>query len=98
MLARLARWLRAAGHDTLIAEPRTSDAELIEICRVEGRILLSCDRALIERAKAVIPTLLLQSNHLDLQASMVKDALNLDWTAAPFTRCMIDNVRREIGN
>lgn len=91
MLARLARWLRAAGHDTIFAEPSRSDAELIEVCRVEERTLISCNRALFARAHAAIGAVLVVGNNLDEQAHTLNKALNLDWIAAPFTRCMVDN-------
>jgi hypothetical protein len=48
MLGGLARWLRAAGYDTLF-EYGIDDADLIERCRGEGRILLSCDGPMFER-------------------------------------------------
>jgi len=91
MLARLTRWLRAAGHDTLVADQAISDVELIAVCRVEKRILISCDRALFARAQGAIGTVLVVGNDLDEQASAITQALHLNWTIAPFTRCLIDN-------
>jgi uncharacterized protein with PIN domain len=91
MLAGLARWLRAAGHDTLIAAPAAADADLIATCRTEERVLVSRDRRLIERAQAAVPAVLLTGNCLDEDARQLAAALRLDWTHAPFTRCLIDN-------
>src|SRR4051794_15126532 len=92
MLARLARCLRAAGHDTVIAQQSTSDLELIEVCRIEERILISCDRPLFARAQAAaIRAVLVVGNNLDEQAYALTGALNVDWMAAPFTRCLVDN-------
>src|SRR4051794_13588710 len=91
MLARLARWLRAAGYDTIVADDTRSDAELIAICRADKRILISCDRALCARAEGAIRTVLVIGNDLDEQASAITQALNLDWTIDPFTRCLVDN-------
>jgi len=48
MLGGLARWLRAAGYDALF-EYGIGDADLIDRCRGEGRILLSCDGPMFER-------------------------------------------------
>lgn len=91
MLAGLARWLRAAGHDTLIAQRAASDADLIATCRAEQRVLLSRDRRLVERAEAVISAVRLSGKCLDEDAHQLAATLALDWTHAPFTRCLIDN-------
>ncbi|MBV9968267.1 MAG: DUF5615 family PIN-like protein, partial [Alphaproteobacteria bacterium] len=47
MLARLGRWLRAAGYDTGIAEGGLPDSVLVARCLAEGRILLTRDRHLV---------------------------------------------------
>jgi uncharacterized protein with PIN domain len=91
MLAGLARWLRAAGHDTLIAASEKSDADLIETSRAEQRVLLSRDRHLIERAQGEITAVLLIGNDLDEHVRQLRAALDLNWNFAPFTRCLIDN-------
>jgi uncharacterized protein with PIN domain len=91
MLAGLARWLRAAGHDTLVAEPAATDGDLIATCRTQQRVLVSRDRRLIERAQAAIPAVRLTGKSLDEDARQLAAALGLDWTEAPFTRCLIDN-------
>src|SRR5438128_10712908 len=44
MLARLGRWLRAAGYDTAIAAGGLPDAALIARCAAEARILVTRDR------------------------------------------------------
>jgi uncharacterized protein with PIN domain len=90
MLVRLGRWLRAAGHDTLIAGPGAADTALLALAEEEGRILLTRDRALIRMAEARTPAMLL-SDRMPDQALRLRDALGLDWLAAPFTRCLIDN-------
>ena len=46
MLARLGRWLRAAGYDTAIAEGGMPDTALIARCVTEPRVLLTRDRHL----------------------------------------------------
>jgi len=45
MVGKLARWLRAAGYDTLYRNP-VSDEDLIDIARRENRIVLTRDRKL----------------------------------------------------
>ena len=88
MLAGLAAMLRAAGHDTALAAPGTPDAELVALCRAEGRVLLSRDKRLVA---AVPAALLLAEEAMDAQARQLAVQLGLDWGHAPFTRCMRDN-------
>jgi uncharacterized protein len=91
MLAGLARWLRAAGHDTALAEPGTPDAAVLARCRAEGRVLISRDRQLVREAGVTLPSVLLRGEDMDEHARALADALGLDWTLAPFTRCLVDN-------
>jgi uncharacterized protein len=90
MLVRLGRWLRAAGHDTLIASPGDLDVELIARAEEESRILLTRDRALLERASGNSLALIWPDKVPD-QAILLRQRLGLDWLAAPFTRCLVDN-------
>ncbi len=60
MLGRLVAWLRIFDYDTKsaldMAPDDDEDAKLLEIARAEGRVLLTRDRALVERAvKACVP-------------------------------------------
>jgi uncharacterized protein len=88
MLAGLAAMLRAAGHDAALAAPGAPDAALVEACRVEGRVLISRDRRLVQ----VVPgAVLLPMDDAEGQARLLADRLGLDWGYAPFTRCMRDN-------
>ncbi len=50
MLGSIARKLRILGFDTLY-HPRLNDAELLEVARETGRILLTSDNELFYRAK-----------------------------------------------
>jgi len=90
MLAALARWLRASGHDTALAPPGASDGRLLAQCRSEDRVLITRDQALARSAPPV-RVVLLASDDLDQQAAALTGALGLDWDLAPFTRCMTDN-------
>ncbi len=89
MLGRLARLLRAAGHDTALAAAGTPDHALLAQARAEGRILLTRDRRLAETAGAQGCLLLGQS--VEEQARSLAGAFPVDWLHAPFTRCLIDN-------
>jgi uncharacterized protein with PIN domain len=89
MLARLARLLRAAGHDTALAAPSAPDQVLLEQARAQDRWLVTRDRDLARQVgeRAV----LLQSEQLDDEAVELSRRIDIDWLAAPFTRCPIDN-------
>jgi uncharacterized protein with PIN domain len=91
MLGGLARWLRAAGYDSLFAEGGWSDRELVELCAREDRVLLTKDRQLALSARDTIPVLLLGSRGMDGNARELREVLGVDWQHAPFTRCLVDN-------
>ena len=90
MLAHLARWLRAAGHDTELAPPRRADRTIIAQALDEHRLLLTCDRRLQHPRLQVIR---LPMAPLDTLAALLRCELGLDWLHAPFTRCLVDNRR-----
>ena len=90
MLVRLGRWLRAAGHDTLIAQPGEPDGNLLALAEADERVLLTRDQALPRLAKHDVLILLLPE-HVTDQALLLRQQLGLDWLAAPFTRCLMDN-------
>jgi len=92
MLHGLARWLRAAGLDTAMAPPRRSDRSLLQQACVEGRLLLTRDRKLLEFREAPGQVLLLQGQGLEAWADELGAALPLDWQHAPFSRCLLCNV------
>jgi len=94
MLARLARWLRVAGHDTLLASRGATDGALLALGRDDDRLLLSRDRRLVAAAGHA-RALLVSDGDLDAQARMLRTTIELDWGFAPFTRCMVDNAPLE---
>jgi uncharacterized protein with PIN domain len=91
MLARLGRWLRAAGHDTAIAEPGSTDRHLRHLARTEGRLLLTCDAHLARNAGAGVDTVMLPGDDLAAQVAALNRRPDIDWLAAPFSRCVVDN-------
>ena len=91
MLAGLARWLRAAGYDTVLAAAGDRPAALLALCRAEGRALISRNRRLAEAAPIGVRAVLLADDDADSQALALARTLGLDWTHAPFTRCLVDN-------
>lgn len=91
MLRRLARWLRAAGYDTMEARPGTPDRELLVLARTAGRLLLTCDRALLRHRDAAGTVVLLDGSGTLEQARDLARQVQVDWMRAPMTRCLICN-------
>ena len=91
MLHGLARWLRAAGYDTVMAAGGSSDRELAARCAEEGRVLLTKDRCLAATVAGAAPVVLVPGDGIDGAARGLRNALRIDWLHAPFTRCIVDN-------
>lgn len=88
MLQRLGRWLRAAGHDVAIASPGQGDAEILSRALLEGRLLITRDRGLLERRGAEGKVLLLEANSLPDLVAELTTRLHIDWLYRPFSRCL----------
>lgn len=91
MLVRLARWLRALGHDVLLAAPGEPDAAVARRAADEGRWLLTRDRALAGGAPADARRLLLRADAPLAQLLEARDALGLRELVLTFTRCLLCN-------
>ena len=89
MLLRLARLLRAAGYDTLLAAGGQRDAELLRIAREENRVLITRDKALA--AQAHPRGVLAAGRGAYAEAERLSALLPIDWRLAPFSRCIVDN-------
>ncbi len=91
MVARLGRWLRAAGYDTAIACSGADDAALVAQAVAEDRVLLSRDTRLAQRRAVTGRLVLLTGQRVDDWAGQVAAHCAVDWLAAPFSRCLMDN-------
>ena len=91
MLNGVGRCLRAAGYDVAIAEEGAHDDDLLARARAEHRLLLTCDRALAQRAGPEAAVMVLGTERLDDAARELSGRLGVDWLRAPFTRCLLDN-------
>lgn len=91
MLNGLARWLRAAGYDTALAGASEAAPDLSSRCLTEDRVLVTRSRRLAQAMRPQVRTVLLIDDGLEAQALAVSGELALDWTRAPFTRCVVDN-------
>jgi uncharacterized protein with PIN domain len=91
MLTGLARWLRAAGYDTAHAPPGTADGTLVDMAAAQARLLVTRDRGILGRKKAVGVVLLLDGQGMDAWAAEMAAKAGVDWRRAPFTRCLLCN-------
>ena len=91
MLARLARYLRAAGLDTTLAIESATDAETLREAIDEDRWLLTADRKITAYKAAKGRVIQLPFGSLDLQAAVLSGQFDIDWLSHAFTRCLIDN-------
>lgn len=95
MLARLGRWLRAAGYDVVIATAGEHDWRLLEQAINEQRIMLSRDRKLLEHKEATSVVTLISGNQLSEQLREVSKHLHINWLCQPFSRCLVCNSELE---
>lgn len=91
-VAKLARWLRALGYDTLLL-PNADDGDLLRIALQQDRILLTKDSRILERrviTKGQVRAYLVrQDDPLDQLSDVVREfGLN---SVDSFTRCMCCN-------
>ncbi len=91
MVKHLARWLRAAGYDTLVHEDGGSDRALLARALREGRFVVTCDRKLTEMRGAAGPVIVLRASALEGRVAELGAAVPLDWLYRPFTRCLLCN-------
>ncbi|PWB58447.1 MAG: hypothetical protein C3F18_02560 [Nitrosomonadales bacterium] len=91
MLARLARYLRAGGYDTALADSASADREVLRQAAVEGRWLITADRKIIEHKAARGRVVMLPHGSLDAQAEVLGKHFAMDWTGRAFSRCLLDN-------
>ncbi|MGE5028261.1 MAG: Mut7-C RNAse domain-containing protein [Betaproteobacteria bacterium] len=91
MLARLARYLRAAGLDTALADPFATDAQILRKAIDEERPLLTADRKIMAHKAANGHVIQLPFGSLDAQAAELGARFAIDWLGNAFTRCLLDN-------
>lgn len=91
MLAGLARWLRAAGYDTAQAPRGAADGALVALAAAEARLLITRDRAIVDRKAAAGLVLVLEGEGVDAWAAEMAAKAGVDWQRAPFTRCLLCN-------
>ncbi|MGQ9672527.1 MAG: Mut7-C RNAse domain-containing protein [Candidatus Aminicenantales bacterium] len=90
MLGKLAKWLKILGFDVVYFN-KGEDAVLLSRARREGRLLLTRDHQLQEKAKD-IRVLLIASENWKEQLDQVLEELDLRDAAKPYSRCLDCNV------
>ncbi len=89
MLGTLARWLRVLGVDASYS--RAEDEHLLARARLEGRVLITADVALAERAtRKGVQAVLVAPERLEAQLRTI--LVELRPRLDPFTRCLRCNV------
>jgi hypothetical protein len=91
MLGKLAKWLKILGFDVLYF-PKIEDKELLAHARKEGRVLLSRDHALLDRARG-LKKLFIESEAWEDQVRQVLDHFDLWGEVAPYSRCLGCNAK-----
>lgn len=97
MLGKLGKWLRAAGHDTLIAEEKTTDGRILEIALSENRQLITRDRHFLHMKQAAPLLHYVKGNDFSSCIDELMQQLSIDWLHAPFSRCLTCNTSLEKG-
>lgn len=92
MLGRLARWMRLSGYDAAYARS-LSDAEIIESAKSGGRILLSRDAKLCEKAgREDVDAVIIKSTELQEQLRQLVAERGIVVRDSPeFARCAACN-------
>jgi hypothetical protein len=90
MLGRLARWLRALGHDTAY-DHAADDAALLRRAARERRILVTRDTRIV--APAGVRIVLLRANDTPGQLRELTGALGIGRHPGLLRRCLVCNTR-----
>ncbi len=91
MLGRLAKWLRIAGYDVLY-DNKITDDNLIAQALDDDRIILTRDARMVQRRR-VKKYIFIESDYLADQLRQVMRYLRANSLPAPFSRCLLCNVR-----
>lgn len=92
MLAKVGRWLRAAGYDTEIIDQPLPDQIILKQALDSHRLLLTRDRHFLEMKNSDTMTVIwLKANDLQSCIQELSEKLPINWTNAPFSRCLLCN-------
>lgn len=91
MLLRLARWLRAAGYDTTVADATARDRDILADAVREARLLLTRDRGLAFHRYADGTVIVITGDGLGAQTAALQRQIAIDWQFDPLSRCLVCN-------
>jgi uncharacterized protein with PIN domain len=97
MLAHVGKRLRLAGYDTFIDYGKRPDRELLDQANAEGRFLLTCDHQLRQHKNSDAVLYLPNNDELGW-AKHLSLVLGVQWTHAPFSRCLDCNTEIRAAN
>jgi hypothetical protein len=89
-VAKLAKWLRMMGYDTLLFNG-DDDSRMIVVALRQGRIVITKDTQIMKRGVITngrLKAILITSDEPEIQMQQVIEALNLDCQFRPFTICL----------
>jgi len=104
MVAKLGKWLRAAGYDTKIVPPLESDEKALQCAQRENRHLLTRDRHFLTIKSQEGQVFFLSGESLEEWVQELNQKLKLNWLYQPFSRCLecnaifVEPSRQEILN
>ena len=88
-VGRLAKWLRVMGYDAVFL-PDADDGELLRVAKMQGRVLVTRDRYILERrvvTSGEAKVLLVSSDDFRRQMHELASTLSLDFQSS-FSRCI----------
>lgn len=89
-VGKLTKWLRMMGYDTIFFQG-ADDSQMVARALSEDRIVLTRDTQLIKRRVFTsdrLKVILIQSDVPESQIRQVLNALQMDSSSHPFTRCL----------
>ena len=91
MLGTLAKWLRLLGFDTLYANDKMTDDDILHLAKAEHRMILSRDKTLIKRGKKLdLSVLEVQTVDLNEQLRQVLSKASVE-PKKVLSRCSLCN-------
>ena len=91
MLGSLAKWLRLFGFDTFYVNSEMEDEELLQVAKIEDRVIITRDKQLIARGKKEKLSLIdINTTDLDEQLNLVLKNVAIDQKAI-LSRCSVCN-------
>lgn len=95
-LARIARWLRAAGYDAAVPASPPRRPDLMRLAAADARVVVSSDPRLAPLAGDSGAIVAIPDGPLPTVAAALTARLGIDWLHEPFCRCLSCSARVEV--